>query len=118
MEEKETNNTENHTAEQSPTQTEGVEEKSTGAIIGIIIIVVLLVIGGIYYIETRSSHEPAPTEQVQTPKEIQSSTNNIVKSIEKQGTSDKINDIQKDLNNTNFKNIDVDLGKINSELGK
>lgn len=118
QQEKQTVN-EEHTEEQSSTYTAPVEEKSTGAIIGAVIIVVLLIVGGLYYFESRSNREPVPVSDKTAPsaKEISNETSTIVKSIETQGTSDKIDAIQKDIDKTNLKNIDVDLGNINAELG-
>lgn len=120
MEEKQKNNEEEVIEEQTSTYTEPVEEKSTGAIVGVIIIVTLLVIGGLYYLESRNSNKtttPISDATAPSAKEILTGTTTMVNSIEKQGTSDKIDAIQKDVDSTDLNNIDVGLGKINAELG-
>ncbi len=110
-------NNEGVTEEQTSTYTEPVEEKSTGAIIGVIIIVVLLVIGGLYYLGSRSGNEQISDETAPAAEEILSETDSITAAIEAQDTSDEIDAIQKDIDDTDLGNIDIDLGNIEAELG-
>ncbi len=87
-----------------------VEEKSTGAIIGAIIIVVLLVIGGLYFLGQRVNKELAPEEILSQPDEI-------TEVLGTQGSSDEIIDITTDLGSeSDFGNLDVELGTIDAEL--
>jgi len=86
------------------------EEKSTGAIIGIIIIVVLLVIGGLYLLGQRSDKE------VTTPEAILSEPDTTTEVLEAQGTSDEIADIETDTESTDFGDLDMELGDIQAEL--
>lgn len=87
------------------TMQNNIPEKSTsGPIIGITIIVILLIIGGVYFwytaIEQNKEENKLPT--IQSGAE----TDAIVNKLESQGTSDKITDIETDLNKTDLKNLD------------
>jgi len=88
-----------------------VEEKSTGAIIGIIIIVVLLVIGGLYFLGQRTNKEPATLE------EILAEPDTSIEVLGTQGTSDEIADIEADTTGSiDFAELDAELGDIEAEL--
>jgi len=89
------------------------EEKSTGAIIGAIIIVVLLIIGGLYFFGQRTA-----TKEM-APEEILSQPDVVVETLQKQGDSDAIDDITKDLGTpADFGNLDVELGNIDAALNQ
>lgn len=91
------------------------EEKSTGAIIGVIIIVVLLALGGLYFLGQRVAK---PADKVLAPEEILSQPDVVIETLDNQGTSDKITDIQADLvNESDFgNNLDIELGNIDAEI--
>ena len=90
------------------------EEKSMGALIGSIIVIAVIVIGGIYFWITRESGSPIPIEtpslgQVVAPDQETAALLN-------QGTSNEISDIEKDLDATNFDNLDAGMNDINAQL--
>ena len=107
---------ENQTSAQEELSEQAQEEKSTGAIIGAIIIVVLLVIGGLLYLGSKTGGDDSQAVEP-TPEEIVNEADTVTQSIEAQGTSDEIDAIEKDIQNTNLDNLDVDLGNIEAEIG-
>ncbi|TSD03210.1 MAG: hypothetical protein Athens071416_271 [Parcubacteria group bacterium Athens0714_16] len=94
---------------------EAPQTKSTGAIIGSIIIIIVLIIGGLYLwgkqiIQTE-------TQISLTPEQILSETDPALDSLNTQGTSTKITNIEADLNTTDLNNLDKELKNIDTELG-
>ncbi len=111
-EEKQT--TEETNQQETPANYTETEEKSTGAIIGAIIIVVLLVLGGLYFLGQRVNKN---TENTLAPEEILSQPDTVTQTLEVQGTSDEVSDIEADLGTTtDFGNLDVELGNIDAEF--
>ncbi len=109
------------TAEQTPiSEVSKNKEKSIGSIIAVVIIIAILVIGGLYYwgkkindIGTNNS----TVDQNITAEEISKQPDESLNKLNTQGTSDKPAAIEADLNSTNIKGLDTDIGKINAELG-
>ena len=89
------------------------QEKAVGPIVGAVIIVVVLVLGGLYFWGQKIAQEGAP----QTADEILEAPDETLESLEQQGTSDEIPDIEADLNATNLEELDVELRDIEGELG-
>lgn len=94
---------------------EAPQTKSTGAIIGSIIIIVVLIIGGLYLWGKQIVEKE--TQSTMTPEQILSETDAVTDSLKNQGTSNKISDIETDLNSTDLNNLDKELENINTELG-
>jgi len=93
------------------------EERSIGALIGSIIVVAIIVIGGIYFWMTRQDEYEMPL-----PGQISTNPPTIpIDQIEtaallNQGTSNEVSDIEKDLNASNFDNIDAGMKDIEAQL--
>jgi uncharacterized protein HemX len=107
----------NEMSEDQLVSNEKVEEKTVGAIIGVIIIVVIIIIGGLYFFfKQNKTQEEIPVETTPTAEEIAAEPDNAIQALETQGTSDKITDIEADLGNTDLKNLDIEMGNIEAEL--
>ncbi len=93
---------------QMPPMQGQVEKKSAGPFIAVIIILVLIIVGGLYFLKTRSSQPAyvAPTENVDT----------VTESLNTQSDSDELNSIEADLNATNLDNLDQGAAAIEAEL--
>jgi uncharacterized protein HemX len=86
-------------------------EGGRGALIGTIIIIVLLVVAGGYVWFTR---EPMAS---QNPDEtILNMPDETLNSLNQQTSSDELNAIEADLNNTDLNNLGSDFGTIEGEL--
>ncbi len=86
------------------------EKSTSGPIVGVIIIVILFIVGGIYYwnMAVNKSKELNKSSAIQSEKE----TSIVVNQLDSQSTSDKITDIESDLNTTDLKNIDSGLNNL------
>ena len=93
---------------------EAPQTNSTGAIIGSIIIIIILIIGGLYLWGKQIVEKE--TQVSITPEQILSETDPVLDSLKNQGVSDKITDIEADLNATDLNNLDKELQNINTEL--
>lgn len=93
---------------QMPPMQADVNKKSAGPLIAVIIILALIIIGGLYFLRTRSA-QPAyvPT----TPE-----GDVVTESLNKQGNSDDLNSIEADLNATNLDNLDQGASAIEAQL--
>lgn len=92
------------------------EEKSMGALIGSVIVIAVIVIGGIYFWMTRSGESTAPAT-TETPSLGQTvAPDQETAALLNQGTSNEVSDIEKDLNATNFDNLDAGMNDINTQL--
>ena len=75
-------------------ETNGVQKKSNGALVGSIIVIIILILGGIYLVKMRAS-------QIQQPNDT---TANSLSS------GDDLGNIQTDLdNNANIYSLDINL---------
>jgi hypothetical protein len=81
-------------------------KKSLGPLIAVIIILSLIIIGGLYFLKERASQKVYPA----------TTTDSVTESLNKQSTSDDLNSIEKDLNNTNIDNLDQGAAAIDSQL--
>ncbi|MEK7652547.1 MAG: hypothetical protein AAB334_01200 [Patescibacteria group bacterium] len=94
---------------------EAPQTKSTGAIIGSIIIILVLIIGGLYFWGKQIVEKE--TQASITPEQILSETDTALDSLKTQGSSNKVSDIEMDLNATGLNNLDKELQNIDTELG-
>lgn len=85
------------------------EKKPVGPLIAVIIILVLIIVGGLYFLKERSSQNT----QIPVP---ENSADTITETLKQQSTSDNLNSIEQDLNNTNVDNIDQGSSAIQSQL--
>lgn len=90
------------------------KSKSTGAIVGSIIIIVILIIGGLYLWGKQITK--VEIQQATTPEQILSEPDQTLGSLKNQSASDKVKDIEADLNTTNLDNLNKELENINTEL--
>lgn len=114
MKRQEEENNENAADVNTQKSLNGLESKehSIGQIAGIVIIVSILVLGGLYfwgnqYFSDRSNTEPLPNN-------IMVEVDPVVESLGSQDISDDLNSIEKDLDTTDFGNIDEDFSNIDT----
>ena len=81
----------------------GQSENSKGPAIGIVIIILILIIGGIYIFTTRQGNEVIPGDRQS-------------EELLNQGTSTRLDAIEKDAAATNLDSLDRELGDIEQEL--
>jgi len=81
-------------------------EKSHGALIGSIIIVILLAVAGVYYWNTTMK-----SISVERKAEMQSAQEDatIINTLQVQGSSDEVADIEADLSTTNVDTINTSI---------
>lgn len=93
-----------------PLQTES-NTKSVAPLVAVVIILAVIIIGGLYFFQTRSSNKNmyAPTAEVPAG-------DNITNSLKQQGTSDDLNSIESDLKLTNVDNIDQGAAAVEAKL--
>ena len=84
-----------------PAQAEGAK----GSLIGSIIVVVILIIGAIYLYVGRQAPEAPIAPEVPATEEMGTTTAPEAPL----GTSDELNDLEADLNLTDFSDLDADL---------
>ncbi|MEK7200525.1 MAG: hypothetical protein AAB672_00110 [Patescibacteria group bacterium] len=92
---------------QMPPMSATLEKKSMGPLIAVIIILALIIIGGLYFLKTRSSQPiyiPSPANDT------------ITESLNTQSTSDSLNSIEADLNATDLNNLDQGAAAIEATL--
>lgn len=93
-----------------PNQPINNEKKSIGPLVAVIIILTLIIIGGLYFLKLRSSQNNfAPKDPVPV-------TDQITNSLMRQGNSDDLDSIERDLNNSNFENLDQGAAIIQAEF--
>lgn len=97
---------------QMPPMQGNVEKKSAGPLVAVIIILALIIIGGLYFLKTRSNQNMyAPSAETAGTNE-----DSITASLNQQGASDELNSIEADLNATNLDNLDQGAAVIEAEL--
>lgn len=99
------------------TSAEGGEkqkDKPLGPVVGVAIIVAIIILGGFYFWSSELSKKNA---QDMTGAEILSQDDPALSALQKQGSSDSIADIERDLLNTDLDNIDQELENIGIEVG-
>jgi len=87
-----------------PAQAEGAK----GSLIGSIIVVVILIIGAIYLYAGRKAPEMPITPEVPATEEMGTTTVPEAPL----GTSDELNDLEADLNLTDFSDLEADLNSL------
>ena len=93
---------------QMPPISDQAEKKSAGPLIAVIIILALIIIGGLYFLKTRSSQNIyVPTVPV---------VDTVTESLNTQGNSDDLDSIEADLNATDLDNLDQGAAAIEAEL--
>lgn len=93
---------------QMPPMQGNVEKKSAGPLVAVIIILALIIIGGLYFLKTRSNQNmyvPAETTE-----------DSVTASLNQQGTTDDLSSIEADLNATDLNNLDQGAAVIEAEL--
>jgi hypothetical protein len=93
--------------------TQGTQETSAGPVIAIVIILVVIVLGGLYFWSERkndTSTGPYGSPAENLPAENGAgATDDTTSAIEKQSTSDSLDSIEADLQNTNTVDVDGEL---------
>jgi len=82
-------------------------KKGNGPIIAVLVVLVLIIIGGLYFLNTRSSNKPYVPSTGGDP---------MTESLNQQSSSDDLNSIEADLNATNIDNLDQGAAVIEAEL--
>jgi len=78
-----------------------------------LVLVVFMSVGGIWFIKQgRFNPQPSPTPFPSPTAEADQGT----EALDEQGSSDEIDEIEKDLDNTDLNNLDKELSDIESEL--
>jgi len=93
---------------QMPPMQSGENKKSMGPLIAVIIILALIIVGGLYFLKTRSSQNMYVPEPV-----VEDS---ITASLNQQGTTDDLSSIEADLNTTNLNNLDQGAAAVETQL--
>lgn len=104
----------------NPNQMPGVgmqnmpEKKSMGPLVAVIIILALIIIGGLYFLKTRSSKTPyVPVVQNEN---AAIATDSITDSLKAQGTSDSLKSIESDLRATDLNSLNQGAAAIGAQL--
>lgn len=82
-------------------------ENSVGPVVGLIIILAVIILGGLYFWGERNN---SGSGDLTSPSTAQSDADTAA--IEAQSSSDDVDSIQGDLNNTNTETLDADLNAI------
>jgi len=108
--------------QQNQTIEENIEvdknKNSNGPLIGAIIVVLLLIILGVYVFTNREKTSETLNEEqkIQIEEGIVNIPDEQKKSLEEQSSSDALNIIEEDTNNTDLDNLDLELQAIEQEL--
>lgn len=94
---------------------------SLGPVVGSIVIVLIIVLGGLYLYGDKigTKQEQLPTTETSkeiTPEEISAQADNSISTLQQQGGTDAISEIESDLSATDLNALDAELSNINSEL--
>lgn len=93
---------------QMPPMQGNVEKKSAGPLVAVVIILALIIIGGLYFLKTRSNQSTyVPPETTE---------DSVTASLNQQGTGDDLSSIEADLNATDLNNLDQGAAVIEAEL--
>lgn len=94
----------------------GEEHKSSvGPIVGSIIVVLVIVLGGLYLYGSQFRQEAAP-EEGPAAADINALPDEAAASLQSQGATDSLSEIEADLGATNVDNLDADVSNVGSEL--
>ena len=97
----------------------GKDKKSMEVIFGLILVVIILVIAAFYFLGNDKNLETPPAEEVETGQPESKTVPEEdfkTRALEKQGTTDEIDEIQKDLESTDLENLTEELNQIEGEL--
>lgn len=92
---------------QMPPMSGQAEKKSMGPLIAVIIILALIIVGGLYFLKTRSQNTYVPPAQT---------GDSITESLNTQSSSDTLESIEADLNATDLNNLDQGAAAIEATL--
>jgi|SRR3989344_6971632 len=108
----------NQTPSSTPPESIPKEQSSNGALIGAIIVVLLLIVLGFYIFTNRENvvNDLNNDEAGLIENEIVNFPDEQKDNLQKQGDSDTINEIEKDVNDTNLENLDAEVQAIDQEL--
>jgi hypothetical protein len=93
----------NGTVNTSPISSGG--DKSIGPAIGIIIIITVMVLGGLYFWGQRAEKQTPVSQESANPALVDQTTIDL----QKQSSSDNLNSIEADLNNTKLNQLGVEV---------
>ena len=93
------------------------EEKSMGAILGSIIVIIVLLVAAFYLWGKRSEESEPVHEPEQTAEEIIAEEDPLLEALEEQDSSDELEAIEADLEDTNLDDLAKELDDIDKELG-
>ena len=96
------------------------EKSGKGPIIGAVIIIIILIIGGLYVWKNSSLSIPDETGTVgknEAGTAIEMLPDGSLNALESQSSADDLGSIEADVLNTDFSNLDEELGVIETELG-
>jgi|ETNmetMinimDraft_33_1059910.scaffolds.fasta_scaffold03614_4 uncharacterized protein HemX len=85
----------------------------TGPIIGSIVIIIVLVLGGLYFIGKKGDDEGLSNPSTE---EIQNAPDEILGTLQEQGISDAVEEIEEDLDATILDDLDAEFQNIEVEL--
>lgn len=101
---------------QMPPMQPSNEQKSVGPLIAVIVILALIIIGGLYFLKTRSAEKVYPIQQPATQSQTQVETDNVTSSLKQQNKTDDLKSIEADLNATDLNNLDQGASVIEADL--
>ncbi len=84
------------------TQNNNTEENSRGALIGSIVIVLVLLIGGLYILKVTKENYDQQKNTARLLEEAQNPKDPIVETLKVQSSSDELDSISNDIENTNL----------------
>ena len=95
------------------------EQGGKGALIGAIIVVFVLIGIGVHtYINREVAEDISPEEAAQIEEGIVNLPDEQRASLEAQGSTDALSEIEEDANSTDLENLDAELQAIDEELGE
>lgn len=93
---------------QMPPMPSQAEKKSMGPLVAVIIILALIIIGGLYFLKTRSAQKTyVPPIEVK---------DDVTTNLKTQGATDNLDSIEADLNATNLNNLDQGAAAVDALL--
>jgi len=94
---------------QMPPMQTSENKKSMGSLVAVIIILALIIVGGLYFLKTRSAQNAyVPVETTEE--------DSVTASLNQQNTTDDLSSIEADLNATDLNNLDQEAAAIEAQL--
>lgn len=100
---------------QMPPMPSQPEKKPIGPLVAVIVILALIVVGGLYFLKTRSVQKTYTPPEI-SPTVVQPKTDSVTDSLKQQSSSDNLSSIESDLNATNLNNIDQGAAAVEASL--